>query len=238
MWNRKDLKGNAKASLKQNYWKAVVASMLMAITTGSGTAVSVKNSREELDAALNEIAVAFNALDTGTLVAVLVGILAICAIIWLISVIVSIFVMNPLQVGARKMFINCKDNSVEFGDAVSGFKNSYLNIVKIKFLKWLFISLWLCLFIIPGIIKAYEYCMIDYIIAENPGISSKEAFARSKAMMTGNKWKAFVLDLSFLGWHLVGACTCGIAEIFYVSPYYYLTETELYHTLKAEQKQQ
>lgn len=233
MWNRKDLKINAKASLKQNYWKAVVASLLLMISAGSGAAASAGSTREEVDATLNEMAVEF---DAETLLAVMVGILAACAVIGLISTLVTIFVMLPLQVGARKMFINCKDNSVEFGDAASGFQNSYLNIVKIKFLKGLFISLWTCLFIVPGIIKAYEYFMIDYIIAENPGMSSKEVFAKSKAMMTGNKWKAFVLDLSFLGWHILAACTCGIAEIFYVAPYYHLTEAELYHILKAEQK--
>lgn len=235
MWNRRDLKINAKASLKQNYWKAVVASLLLMISAGSGAAASAGSTREEVDATLNEMAVEF---DTETLLTVMVVILTACAVIGLISTLVSIFVMNPLQIGVRKMFVNCKDNSVEFGDAAFGFKNSYLNIVKIKFLKGLFISLWLCLFIIPGFIKAYEYCMIDYIIAENPGMSSKEAFAKSKKMMTGNKWKAFVLDLSFLGWHLLAACTCGIAEIFYVAPYYHLTQAELYHTLKTEQKQQ
>ena len=51
-------------------------------------------------------------------------------------------------------------------------------------------------------------------------------------MMDGNKWDAFVLDLSFIGWHLLGAITLGIAEVLYVSPYTYLTDAELYRVLK------
>ena len=35
----------------------------------------------------------------------------------------------------------------------------------------------------------------------------------------GQKWDAFVLDLSFILWHMLGGITCGLAEIFYVAPY-------------------
>lgn len=51
-------------------------------------------------------------------------------------------------------------------------------------------------------------------------------------MMRGNKWNAFVLDLSFLGWHILGGCTFGIAEIFFAAPYHELTNAELYQELK------
>jgi hypothetical protein len=91
--------------------------------------------------------------------------------------------------------------------------------------------LWTLLFIIPGIVKAYEYRMIPYILAENPHMSRKEVFAASKSMMMGNKWKAFVLDLSFLGWHILSVFTVGILELFYVAPYVYATNAALYEAL-------
>ena len=56
---------------------------------------------------------------------------------------------------------------------------------------------------IGGIIKHYEYCMIPYILAENPKISRKDAFYLSKQLTNRNKWKLFLLDLSFLGWHVL-----------------------------------
>ena len=77
--------------------------------------------------------------------------------------------------------------------------------------------------------------LIPYLLADNPQMDREEAFAKSKEMMDGNKWKAFVLDLSFFGWGLLSACTCGILYIFYVGPYIHLTKAELYHALKAEQ---
>jgi hypothetical protein len=50
-------------------------------------------------------------------------------------------------------------------------------------------------------------------------------------MMMGNKWKAFVLDLSFLGWHILSVFTVGILELFYVAPYVYATNAALYEAL-------
>lgn len=47
--------------------------------------------------------------------------------------------------------------------------------------------------------------MIPYILSENPGIDTKDAFALSKELMDGNKWAVFVLDLSFFGWAFLAA---------------------------------
>ena len=63
-------------------------------------------------------------------------------------------------------------------------------------------------------------------------VTTEEAFRLSKEMMDGEKWETFVLDLSFIGWHLLGACTFGILTILYVNPYQYYTEAELYHVLR------
>ena len=46
----------------------------------------------------------------------------------------------------------------------------------------------------------------------------KEAFQISKRMMDGQKMETFILDLSFIGWILLSAITCGIVGIFYVNP--------------------
>ncbi len=36
--------------------------------------------------------------------------------------------------------------------------------------------------------------------------------------MNGRKWELFLLELSFIGWHLLGILTAGLAYI-YVVPY-------------------
>lgn len=72
---------------------------------------------------------------------------------------------------------------------------------------------------IPWIIKTYEYLMVPYILVDNPDMDRKEVFALTKEMMTGHKWEAFVLNISFIGWYALGFFTCGVLYIFYVEPY-------------------
>ena len=76
--------------------------------------------------------------------------------------------------------------------------------------------------------------MIPYILAENPKIKRKEAFKLSKEMMRGNKWKTFLLDVSFIGWSFVSILTFGLLNILYVNPYKTATMTELYVVLKKK----
>ena len=50
--------------------------------------------------------------------------------------------------------------------------------------------------------------------------------------MMNQKFDAFVLHLSFIGWELLAVFTCGIVGIFWSIPYYYATEAELYAVLR------
>ena len=99
------------------------------------------------------------------------------------------------------------------------------------FFRDLFTFLWTLLFIIPGIIKSYEYKMVPYLLAEYPDMDRKEVFARSRDMMYGQKWNTFVLDLSFIPWNILSTITFGLVGLFYVSPYQDATYAELYDTL-------
>ena len=53
-------------------------------------------------------------------------------------------------------------------------------------------------------------------------------------MMRNQKFDAFCLQLSFLGWDLLAVFTCGLAGIFWSFPYYYATEAELYAVLRDD----
>lgn len=107
------------------------------------------------------------------------------------------------------------------------------NCAKIMFFKWVYTLFWM-LTIAGGFIKHYSYLMIPYILAENPSVTRKEAFCLSREMMRGNKWRTFVLDLSFLGWTLLSAITGGLVGIFYTNGYYTATFTELYLHLREQ----
>ncbi|HAL74707.1 MAG TPA: hypothetical protein DCM45_06425 [Clostridiales bacterium] len=84
---------------------------------------------------------------------------------------------------------------------------------------------------IPYIIKSYSYRMTPWILADNPQIGYRRALRLSMKMTRGSKWTMFVLDLSFLGWRILGALACGIGVLF-VTPYIMATHAELYATLR------
>jgi len=97
---------------------------------------------------------------------------------------------------------------------------------------WCLLLLW-TLTVVGVFIKRYSYFLVPYITAENPKISPREAVTLSRRMMDGHKWECFVLELSFLGWSLLGVLTAGISEILYSNPYRSATLCEYYASLRA-----
>ena len=152
----------------------------------------------------------------------------------LLAVGFRIFIGAPLQVGGGRFFLQGARGETDLTDLASVFKSShYLNVVKGMFLRGLYNFLWFLLLIIPGIVKHYAYRMVPYILAEKPGMDSDDAIQESMDMTRGHKLDMLVLDLSFLGWYLLGALALGIGVLF-VHPYYEATYAQLYLTLKQQ----
>lgn len=149
----------------------------------------------------------------------------------LIGLAVDAFLINPLWVGAQRFMLKCLDDKGNIAELGYTFDHHYLNGVKTTFMRDLYVFLWALLFLIPGIYKKYQYYLVEFILAENPDMPYREVLERSKKMMDGQKWNAFVLDLSFILWHMLGFITCGISEIAFVRPYINLTRAALYRAL-------
>lgn len=147
-------------------------------------------------------------------------------------ILMDVFICNPVEVGCKRYFLRNLNEKAQVGNIGYAFDNNYKNITKTMFFRDLYTVLWTLLLIIPGIVKSYEYQMIPYLLAENPQMTKEQAFAESKRMMTGQKWRAFVLDLSFIGWNILSALTLGILGIFYVQPYMDATHAALYEALR------
>lgn len=147
----------------------------------------------------------------------------------------TIFVADPLIVGGKKYFLKArKGSNTKVGVIGEVFrKEHWLNVSMIMLLRNIYNALWY-LTIVGGVIKTYEYRMIPYILAENPKIKRKEAFKLSKQMMNGNKWRTFILDISFFGWYFLSVLTFGILSILYVNPYNAATIAELYVVLRKK----
>ena len=251
MWTRSLLKTHAREFLQRNYWRTVLASLVLTLCLGGGFAVSyntsfkssvksVRNAAKAVDTYdfRNFLDAAFESIGlSGFDRRMLLGIITTIAIIVLIGALIGfalrIFLFQPLEVGCRRFFLDNHNKPATLGSIGFSFENGrYWNIVKTQLLKEVFIFLWGLLFIIPGIVKSYSYRLVPFILADDPEISPNDAILLSRQLMNGNKWKAFVLDLSFILWHLLNIFTFRILGIFWVSPYVYCTDAELYLVLR------
>lgn len=116
------------------------------------------------------------------------------------------------------------------GEAFGGFSN-FTGAFRVYWAQAIFTFLWMLLLIIPGYIKGIAYSQAMYILAENPEISGTEAIGRSQDMMRGHKMEYFLLQLSFIGWHLLAILTFGLLYIWLV-PYMSATNANFYQSIK------
>lgn len=230
MWNRQELKARGKDAFKRNYWPCVgVAFILGILTASSGSSARGGSDNGESLKNVFQNASDSMGISVGALIGIIVGIIGVGLVIGLV---VSWFVKNPFEVGCRSFFLKNTMENATFGCVMDGFRGNYGRVVVTMLLRDLLIFAGTLLFVIPGIILTYSFRMVPYILAENPNVEATESLKMSREMMQGNKWNAFVLDLSFLGWILLTICTCGILGIFYVNPYIYATDAELYQAIK------
>ena len=197
------------------------------------TVVTSDDNGNEID--VNETDVAFG-IAIFSIVALTV--FAIVLVASAVGIAVDVLLINPVEFGCRNFFRRNLDEPAKLSSLTFAFDKNYKNAVKTAFFKDLFIWLWSLLFVIPGIIKAYEYRLVPYIFAENPDMKYSDILAESSKLMKGNKWKTFVLDLSFIGWELLSLCTCGLLSVFYVDPYKLQTDAALYEALKYGDKKE
>lgn len=207
-------------AFKKNYVSAVVVALLMGIF---GTVSGESSARRVSE---NSDIYSGNLFNVGMITGLLAGI---ATVVILIVLVAKVFVGNLLKMGGYRFFILNQTAQPGIGTLLDSFRSGhYVNIVLTMFLRDLFTALWSLLLVVPGIVKHYEYLMVPYIIAENPAMDYKEAFQISKQMMDGEKMEAFIMDLSFLGWYLLSAVTCGLLAIFYVNPYVQASFAEMY----------
>lgn len=231
MWTRQLLKENGRTAFNRNRWLCVAASAIAMLLGGSTGTVSFNfefgQNIEELEQVLTNMPTEIFYIFGMTML--IGGIIGIC---------VAILVSNIVMVGCNRFFLENREHRTDVGKVFWGFQGGrYGTNVWMMFWRTVYVFAWSLLLVIPGIIKSYQYFVVPYILAENPEIDKKRLFELSKKMMKGHKWELFVLQLSFLGWHILGACTFGILSIVHVNPYMNATYAEFYSALKAEATQ-
>ena len=193
----------------------------------TGVAVGLESDLNDMTEEIDNVEVpVFVMIALGLIVGV-VG-LAIAAV----GIVFNALIVNPVKLGSSRFFRRNLEEPASMDNLMFAFKNHYKNVAKTMFMRDLFVGLWTLVFVIPGIVKAYEYRLVDYILSETPDMDYKTALAESSKLMKGNKWKSFVLDLSFIGWNILDAMTCGILGVFFLNPYKMSTDAALYEAIK------
>ena len=204
--SRSELKQNAKNSLKGKYKEAIKLILLTLLISFVGSIVAgIINSIFKIDPNSSSVAS-----------------------------IISIIISGLLGFGQYSFFLKLSRNEEVTYKELFNKTNLFWSFICISFLVGLFTTLWTLLLIIPGIIAAISYSQVFFIKLDNPEIDPLEAIKQSKNMMKGHKFDYFILELSFIGWQILGIFTLGILYLWLV-PYMQVTMANFYNMLKNEQ---
>ena len=190
-WSRKMLKTRAKEILKMRYWPIFIA--IVSIIAGITSIITVFSL------------VVSRFISNARLVFPVIGIFIVLFII---------FVINVIEVGRCRYMIQARQGSNKLRILFWAFrKGRYMKVVTTMLICGLYIFVSYLFLIIPGIMRGLEYYYVPYILAENPDIEPLGAMELSKKMTDGEKFKIFILELSFLGWVLIVALASEIGRL-------------------------
>ena len=200
--NRGELKEKAKNSLKGKYEETII---MLLIYFSISLAVCII------------IGIVFGRFDE--------------SIVNIISNIVSIFISGLFGFGYLSYFLKISRNEDVTTEELFSKKHLWITYIVIAIITYIFTFLWSLLFIIPGIIAAFSYSQAYLIALDNPELGAMDTIKKSKEMMKSHKMDYFVLQLSFLGWIILGIFTFGILY-FWLIPYIAVTNANFYNSLK------
>ena len=145
----------------------------------------------------------------------------------------AVLISGPLLYGQIRLFLRQARSGLpmEVTEVFQGFRDDLGGIILIGLLTTLFTLLWSLLLVIPGIVKSYSYAMSYYVKVDHPEYGWKACVDESIRLMRGHKWELFMLDLSFIGWYIVGSLCLGVG-ILWVTPYLAATRAQFYESIR------
>ena len=223
MWVRADLKTKAKEVLRKKYWKSFLIGLVL-LLSGADSRGGGSSGRGGGSSGRSALETLGEWIDYEHMIIIFAVVILVIAF--------RVLIGYALEIGSRKFFVQTAQYKNDIGCYDFAFDSgNFKGIISTMLLKNIYNFLWTLLLIIPGIIKSYAYRMVPYILADNPNLGADNAITLSRKMMDGNKFALFVLELSFIGWYLLGMLALGVGILF-VYPYYNATEAQLYLVLR------
>ena len=139
---------------------------------------------------------------------------------------------GPMSYGRAFVFLrNARDGSQpDISDLFRGFRDDLGGTMLLGLMSSIFITLWSLLLIIPGAVKTYAYSFAYYLKIDHPEYDWRTCLHESERLMKGHKWDLFVLDLSFIGWEIVGSLCLGVGT-FWVSAWRQAANAQFYQSV-------
>lgn len=235
-FNRIELKMDAKAKIKsavpQPYFTTGIYLAVMIIIGGLNQTL---NSRfESFTGGTSDPALGFlygtTAASTSTPAAVFsTGTLFYSFVFLILLALVS----NYISVGYSWFTLRISRRMTAVTQNLLDAFNLPFKVLGLSIIVSVFTLLWLCLFIVPGIIAAYRYRLVFYVLFDHPEYGIMKCISESSRLMRGRKWELFVLDISFIGWQLLSAFTFGILLI-WTLPYIFVTYANFYNAINPD----
>ena len=144
-------------------------------------------------------------------------------------------VSGLLSVASARYFIGRVRGNIEPGQiesSIDGIRNNVLGSLLTGILYNVFVAIGSMFFVIPGIIFSYSFSMAFYIINDHPEMTAMEALRESRRLMNGHKMQYFILNLSFIGWMLLGSLCFGVGTL-WASAYMSTANAVFYEELIA-----
>ena len=220
-----DFRSIARDALKGRWGIAVIAGLLASLLgaigatgpqvklniTDNGASINFMFGNQQVYSSVGGWVPELNAFIVGGAIYMIVLALAMAAVLFVLGSVIS------LGYSRFNLELVDRQNEAQIG-TLFGYFPHWKKAAIAKLLQSVYVVLWSLLLIIPGIMASYSYAMTPYILAENPEMSPKEAIARSKEMMYGNRWRLFCLYFSFVGWAFLSMLTFGIGYL-WLTPY-------------------
>ena len=221
-----DFRRIARNALTNKWFIAVAVGLVASILggiSGGGPELKVNIDGSNISMNFNVAGQTIKSIGTNGGVDSEVGafILASLPIIIIASLFAAViyFVLGSfIGVGYAKFNLNLVDKKNAAFETLFEYFSHWKTTTITRLLRALYVFLWSLLFIIPGIVAGFSYAMTDYILAEDPELTADEAISQSKSIMTGNKWRFFCLQFSFIGWDILATLAFGIGHL-WLTPY-------------------
>lgn len=239
----KDFKSRAREALQGNWFISIIAGLIATLlggtSMGGGISFNVEyktdggtenpdgviamiksiNDQQQIPANPDAFAEMFMVFFS----AMLVGML--------IAFVFQLIIGSGVAVGYARFNLDLMESyPLKLSTVFSGFDRLKTAICA-NLLMYIRVLIGTVFFIIPGILMAYSYSMVNYVIADNPDMTAREALRESKRIMKGNRWRLFCLCFSFIGWMFLGIFTLGIA-LLWVIPYQQASVAAFYKEAK------